>query len=154
MRLIIDSLLALMLVGVLAGVAMHYRHEGKLKQQLDLTAAEVQRFQAQIMLQAALEKVPLSQRGYPVTIDTKWFGDSLPTNVLLGPAYPWVEIASVTERNRLHPTRRMATTRQLAQFWYNPNTGVVRARVPDRVSDATALRLYNQINDSHVAQVY
>ena len=154
MRLIIDSLLALMLVGVLAGVGLHYRHERQVEQQLSATRAEVRRFQAQIMLQAALEKVPLSQRGYPATIDIKWFGGNLPTNLLLGPAYPWVEIASETERDRLHPIRRMATNRKLAQFWYNPNTGVVRARVPDRVSDATALRLYNQINDSHVAQVY
>ncbi len=154
MRLIIDSLLALMLVGVLAGVGLHYRHARQVEQQIELTRSEVRRFQAQIMLQAALEKVPLSQRGYPVTIDTKWFGDSLPTNLLLGPAYPWVEIASATERNRLHPTRRMATTRQLAQFWYNPNTGMVRARVPDSVSDATALRLYNRINDSAVSRVY
>ncbi len=48
----------------------------------------------------------------------------------------------------------MDTNRQLAQFWYNPNTGVVRARVPDSVSDATALRLYNRINDSTVSRVY
>lgn len=154
MRLIIDSLVAMMLVGVLAGVALHYRREQVVEQQVTMTRAEVRRFQAQIMVQAAMEKVALSQRGYPLSIETRWFGGDLPSNLLLGPAYPWVEIAPETQRDMVHPPRRMATTRNLAQFWYNPNTGVVRARVPDSVSDATALRLYNEINDSDVSRVY
>ena len=154
MRLIIDSLVALMLVGVLAGVTLHYQHELQVEKQVEMTRSDVRRFQAQIMIQAAMEKVPLSQRGYPLTIQTQWFGSDLPANLLLGPAYPWVEIAGEAARDRLHPTRRMATTQKLAQFWYNPNTGVVRARVPDSVSDKTALRLYNQINESNVKRVY
>lgn len=154
MRLIIDSLFAVVLVAVLAGVALHYKQERRFEQDVAGTRAEVRRFQAQIMVQSALEKVPLSQRGYPLTIETRWFGSTLPSNLLLGPAYPWVEIASADQRNRTHPVRRMATDRKLAQFWYNPNSGVVRARVPDSVSDATALRLYNEINDSAVSRIY
>ncbi len=154
MRRIIDSLFAFVLVGVLAGVALHYKHKRRFEQDVSVTRAEVRRFQAQIMVQSALEKVPLSQRGYPLSIETRWFGGKLPRNLLLGPAYPWVEIASADQRDRTHPPRRMATDRKLAQFWYNPNSGVVRARVPDSVSDATALRLYNEINDSAVSRVY
>lgn len=154
MRLVIDSLVALMLVAVLAGVALHYRQEQLVEQRVLITQSEVRRFQAQIMLQAAVEKVPLSHRGYPLSIATQWFAGDLPSNLLLGPAYPWVEIAPDTHRNLLHPTRHMATNRNLAQFWYNPYTGVVRARVPDSVSDETALRLYNEINDCDVSRVY
>lgn len=154
MRRIIDTLFAIVLVGVLAGVAMHYKHERRFEQDVMVTRSEVRRFQAQIMVQSALEKVPLSKRGYPLSIETQWFGGKLPKNLLLGAGYPWVEIASADQRNRTHPARRMATDRTLAQFWYNPNSGVVRARVPDSVSDATALRLYNEINDSSVSRVY
>ena len=154
MRRIIDSLFAFVLVGVLVGVALHYQHKRRFEQDVSVTRAAVRRFQAQIMVQSALEKVPLSQRGYPLTIETRWFGNTLPSNLLLGPAYPWVEIASADQRNMTHPPRRMATDRKLAQFWYNPNNGVVRARVPDSVSDATALRLYNDINDTAVSRVY
>ncbi len=154
MRVIIDSLFAVVLVAVLAGVALHYKQERRFEQDVAVTRAEVRRFQTQIMVQSALEKVPLSQRGYPLSIETGWFGGKLPRNVLLGPAYPWVEIASADQRHSTHPATRMATDRKLAQFWYNPYSGVVRARVPDSVSDATALQLYNEINDSAVSRVY
>lgn len=154
MRRIIDILFAIVVVSVLAGVALHYKHERQFKQDVSMTRAEVRRFQAQIMVQSALEKVPLSQRGYPLSIEPRWFGGNLPNNPLLGPAYPWVEIASADQHHMMHPSRRMAIDRKLAQFWYNPNSGVVRARVPDSVSDATALRLYNEINDTAVSRVY
>ena len=154
MRRIIDILFAVVLVGVLAGVALHYKHERRFEQDVMITRSELRRFQAQIMVQSALEKVPLSQRGYPLAIDPQWFGGKLPRNLLLGGGYPWVEIASSHQPDRTHPPRRIATDRKLAQFWYNPNSGVVRARVPDSVSDETALRLYNEINGSAVSRVY
>ncbi len=154
MRRTIDILFAIVIVCLLAGVALHYRHERRFELDVSTTRAEVRRFQAQIMVQSALEHVPLSQRGYPMVIEPRWFNGHLPRNLLLGPAYPWVEIASADQSDKTHPVRRMATDRKQAQFWYNPNSGVVRARVPDNVSDATALRLYNEINDSHVSRVY
>ncbi len=154
MRLVLDSLVALMLVAVLAGVTLHYRHQRVREEMVVATRSEIRRFQAQLMVQAALEKVPLTQRGYPVSAEPAWFAGNLPANLLLDSSYPWVEIAGHSERDRLHPARRMATSRSLAQFWYNPYKGVVRGRVPDSVSDATALRLYNLINDSNVARVY
>jgi len=154
MRLVLDSLLALMLVGVLAGVTLHHRNERATEEKVKATRLEIHRFQTQIMIQAALEKVPLTQRGYPVSIEPGWFGGNLPANLLLDASYPWVEIAGHAERDRMHPARCMATSRSLAKFWYNPYRGVVRGRVPDTVSDATALRLYNRINDSQVSRVY
>lgn len=154
MRLVLDSLVALMLVAVLAGVTLHYRHERVREEMVVATRSELRRFQTQLMIQAALEKVPLTPRGYPVSVDPAWFVGNLPRNLLLDSSYPWVEIAGKSERDRLHPARHMATSRSLAQFWYNPYNGVVRGRVPDSVSDATALRLYNRINDSDVDRVY
>lgn len=154
MRLVLDSLVALMLVGILAGVTLHHRHERAIEEKVKATRSEIRRFHTQVMIQAAIENVPLTQRGYPVVVEPEWFAGNRPANLLLGPTYPWVEIAGQAERDRLHPARRIATSRSLAQFWYNPYQGVVRGRVPDSVSDATALRLYNRINDSHVSRVY
>ena len=154
MRLVLDSLLGLMLVGVLVGVTLHFRNKRATEHNVEVTRLEIQRFQSQINIQAALEKVPLTQRGYPISIEPEWFGGDLPKNMLLNASYPWVEIAGVSERDKMHPSRRMATSRTLARFWYNPFLGVVRGRVPDTVSDATALRLYNEINDSDVDWVF
>ncbi len=152
MRLIMDSLAALMLCGILAGVVIHMRGQGRLDDKIELVRAEVERFQSQIMLQTALENVQMTQRGYPATIDAAWFGGKVPVNSLLGPGYPWLEIAGQSQRDLLHPRTRIAYTRNSPQFWYNPYTGVVRARVPDDVSDATALRLYNQINGADLGE--
>ncbi len=153
MRLITDTLVALMLVGLLAGVIIHHRHKRDLEHRVRTTGAAVERFQMEINLQAAMEKVTLTKRGYPQSVKLEWFEGDLPKNSLMGDRYPWVEIASSSRRDRLHPVNRMATTFEVAQFWYNPYTGVVRARVPDSASDATALRLYNRVNNSDLGRI-
>jgi hypothetical protein len=153
MRLITDTLVALMLVGLVAGVIIHHRHKRDIEHRVRTTRAAVERFQSQINLQAALEKVTLTKRGYPQTVKLEWFEGDLPSNSLMGDRYPWVEIAGPSRRDRLHPVNRMATTLEVAQFWYNPYTGVVRARVPDSASDATALRLYNRVNSSDLGRI-
>jgi type II secretory pathway pseudopilin PulG len=154
MRIVLDSLAALMLCGILAGVVLQTRSERRLEDKIELARAEVERFQSQILLQAALEKGQLSQRGYPKTVEVEWFAGNTPANPLLGPSHPWVEIADETQRDLLHPTNRMAFDAQVAQFWYSPYTGVVRARVPSDVSDVTALRLYNRVNGTNLASLY
>ncbi len=154
MRLIIDSLVALMLVGVLAGMALHHRREKDMDQRIELTHSETQRFHSQIMLQAAMEKTQLTQRGYPATVEPEWFGENLPRNPLLPEGHAWVEVAGDSQRDLEHPPKRIATGREMAQFWYNPHSGVVRARVPADVSDATALRLYNYINDTKLDSIF
>ncbi|MHC4208707.1 MAG: hypothetical protein ACYSWT_03225 [Planctomycetota bacterium] len=154
MRLVIDSLVALMLTGILAGVVLHTRSEWRLEDKIELARAEVERFQSQIMLQTAMEKVELSQRGYPARIDPAWFAGSLPLNPLLGPSHPWLEIAGDTQRDLHHPPNLIAFSGDVAQFWYSPHTGEVRGRVPAEVSDATALRLYNRINGSNLSDLH
>jgi hypothetical protein len=41
-----------------------------------------------------------------------------------------------------------------AGYWYNPNQGIVRARVPVGISDDRALRLYNRINGTALTSIY
>jgi type II secretory pathway pseudopilin PulG len=154
MRLVIDSLVALMLCGFLAGVVLQTRAERRLDDKIELGRAEVERFQSQILLQAAIEKGELSQRGYPTTIEVEWFSGNAPLNPLLGPAHPWLEIADESQRDLLHPPNPMAFGVDVAQFWYSPYTGVVRARVPSDVSDATAVRLYNRMNGCNLQDLY
>jgi type II secretory pathway pseudopilin PulG len=154
MRLILDSLVALMLIGILSGVVLYTRGERRLEDKIELARAEVERFQSQIMLQAAMEKIEMSQRGYPSSIDAAWFAGNLPINPLIGPSHPWVEVAGEAERDLQHPRNRIAFGQSTAQFWYSPHTGVLRARVPAEVSDATALRLYNRVNGTSLVDLY
>ncbi len=151
MRLIIDILVAVTLLCVLVGITMHYRSESSMEKRLMRAEAEVQRFQSQIMLQAALESVELTEFGYPKEIDPEWF-ENLPENPLLDAEKhgTWVEIAGEEERERRNPRQLMAETRDVARFWYNPYTGFVRARVPGDMSDTTATQLYNRVNGTSV----
>ncbi len=154
MRLLVDILLALMLCGVLAGVVMYKRGELSSKQDLEQTRVDVRRFQQQITLHAALGQVEHSKRGFPMTIDPAWFAGNLPRNPLLGPGHPWLEIASEEDRDIIHPPERWAAGPDIAQFWYNPQIGQVRARVPAGIPDSKALKMYNYINDCHLPNLF
>lgn len=151
MRLVIDSLVALMLAGVLAGVILHHRQQNESAALADALRDNVRTFQRQITLEATLARVPLTDEGYPTTVDPEWFADGVPVNPLLNDGRPWVEVAGVSQRDLEHPIRKVARERDDAQYWYNPYNGIVRARVPSTLSDAVARELYNYVNDASVA---
>lgn len=154
MRLMIYSLVALMLVGVLGGRMLQNRAEREVEEQIEHVHKEVKRFQSQIMLQAALEQVELTDRGFPATIKPQWFLGNLPSNPLVGSGHAWLEIASESQRNLEHPLALTASSRDVAQFWYNPYTGKVRARVPAWISDAKPLEMYNRINECNLPDLF
>ncbi len=154
MRLLIDTLIALMLTGLLAGVVVHNRATRDMEDTVELARAEVSRFKSQILLQAALERVELTKCGYPATVDVEWFVGDLPVNPLLGPGHPWLEIANQLQADLEHPEIRTAADHGVAQFWYSPYRGHLRARVPAGTSDATALQLYNRINDCQLTSLF
>lgn len=154
MRLILDSLMAVVLAALLAGILIHQQHEQQRQRDVQAVRANVRIIQQQVMLQAALERVPRNEYGFPITIDPEWFGDLVPRNPLLGPGHPWMEIASPDESRLVHPAIRTADKTSLACFWYNPITGVVRARVPHEVSDESALEMYNFVNGCNLPSLF
>jgi hypothetical protein len=154
MRLILDTLVALMLVGILAGLVMHHRQVEDVRAAEDLAREEVRRFQAQIHLHTALSGGEQRDRGYPASIEPAWFQGNLPANPLLGADHPWLEVAGPGAAHALHPPDLVAADRDTASFWYNPVTGVVRARIPAGVSDVQALELYNYVNDCDLPTLF
>jgi hypothetical protein len=150
MRLLLNALIIVMASALAMGGWMHYRQLQEQDRVVGLVRGEVNRLQREIMLRAALHQVELSESGYPATIDPSWFEDDRPINALLGSSHPWVEIAGPDEQSLDHPPDHVATRRMQAQFWYNPWTGIVRARVPHLPSDGAALKLYNTINDTNL----
>lgn len=146
MRVVVDSLVALMLAGILAGIVMKHRAEDDAEARVERTRESVQWLARQLALQAALGKVTLNDRGHPMTVDPAWFEPSLPENQLVGTAHPWLEVAGPLDKDLEHPRERVATDRSLARFWYNPSIGVVRARVAPCVSDAETIATYERVN--------
>jgi type II secretory pathway pseudopilin PulG len=154
MRLLIDSLVALMLAGVLAGVLLQERAAQSEDEQLETLREETRRFQRQVMLESAMGGVQKNESGYPVSINPEWFGEQLPSNPLLADVHPWLEMAGPDQRALDHPPDRTATRPEQARFWYNPWKGRVRARVPRSATDAEAVELYNYANDCQLPSIF
>ena len=154
MRFLIDILVGLMLLGLAAGAFLHFRTSNNTANRTERTRMELRRFQSQLDLKAALGEAELSTAGFPLDINIEWFGDSLPSNPLLPLGHPWVEIAPESQQSLDHPLDRSATDRSLAQFWYNPYRGALRARVPSKGTDTETLILYNTVNDSSLPGLF
>lgn len=154
MRLLIDSLVAVMLAALLAAIVVSERNEQDWYRDIEVASVDLHRLQREIYLQAALGSVPLSDRGFPITVDPEWFDDGLPRNPLVGPDHPWLEVAGPAQQSLLHPPGRMAADRQTAKFWYNPHQGVVRARVSSDLAEDEALALYNQVNGCRLPNLF
>ncbi len=154
MRLLIDSLVAMMLAALLASIVLANRSEEAWYRDIEVATTDLHRLQREIYLQAALAEVPLSDRGFPVTVDPEWFQGGLPRNPLLGPDHPWLEVASAAQQDLLHPPDRMAGDRSTAKFWYNPYQGVVRARVSSELAEKDALEVYNHVNGCRLEHLF
>ncbi|MCA9283626.1 MAG: hypothetical protein KDA22_00310 [Phycisphaerales bacterium] len=153
MRLLIDSLVALMLAGVLAGVIVASRDDERMEQRVQAASSELWRLKEEVMLQAALQRDGLASVP-PKEIDPRWFHQDPPRNPLLEDDRPWIDIARGVERTLEHPVDKAALDRNAALFWYNPSTGALRARVPLQVSDADTLELYNRVNGTALTRLY
>jgi len=117
-------------------------------------AADARRLELELKYRAASKSVELNPRGWPVTVDPKWFDSDPPINALLTPHRPWVEVASPDEAGLLHPRVRMAVDESYAAFWYNPYQGVLRARVPVMVNDDQATEIYNRVNSTTIPSIF
>lgn len=150
MRLMLNTLVAVMVAGLLAGAFLHRQNRGTETQTLESTQRDLHQINLQVALRAALKRVPLSSRGYPMEIKPDWFEDGLPQNHLLSRSRPWLEIAGRSDADHRHPRDPVAHYENQSMFWYNPHTGDVRARVPAQISEAATLELYNRVNGSNL----
>jgi hypothetical protein len=139
------------LVGVLVMVARRRQEE---QRNIDDTVAAIHRIEQTIKVHAAAGVTTLNARGWPMTIEPAWFEQPVPRNFLLAGERPWIEIATAAEADLRHPRVRLAVDSSVAEFWYNPAQGVVRARVPVEVSDADATAMYNKVNGSGLGSIF
>ena len=153
MRLLIDSLVALMLAGVLAGVVVASREDENLERRVHEASQDLWTIQQEVLVRAALQREGRVQNP-PEIVRESWFGGELPTNSLLDEQRPWVDLATKAERTLQHPIDKAALDGTAARFWYNPANGTVRARVPLQLSDEDTLDLYNRVNGTDLTRLY
>ena len=147
MRLIIHSLIALMLVAVLGGILWHQRHQQQNIRQVEAVQHAMRAIESQSLYRTAVGDAQGSATGYALQIDPEWF-DRLPRNLLVreaGTIAPWLDLPQTEQGSRFNPNVIVADAEH-AEFWYCPVQGIVRARVPQRLSQGATVDLYNMIN--------
>ena len=93
MRLIVDSLIALMLLAVVAGGVTHYRQRQQHQAKVEFVREALHRLRDQVVYRKALDDADKPTRFYPKRVQPSWFSDTLPLNVLAGAGHPWVDRA-------------------------------------------------------------
>lgn len=151
-----DLLTVLGLALAIAGAAAIQRARGREQAEFNRLAAELNRLSLEISFRSVTgHAVERNEFGWPTTASPEWFeAGEAPVNVMADPGAPWIEIAGPEDLGLDHPRVRMLVNDQTAGFWYNPGTGVVRARVPVMVSDDAALELYNRLNASELTSIF
>lgn len=144
---------ACVLVGA-AVVGVRIREERHHEERIEQTKAALGAIRQEIARRAALEPDHAGATGWPGTLRAEWFADPPPQNALFDDGRAWVEIAGKADYDLNHPTVRCDATGGLAQFWYNPANGLIRARVPYAMNDAQTLALYNAVNDADATTLF
>lgn len=162
MRMLVNIAAALCVVAVVVPIWMQDAREAEERTRAAETVRAVRHIEQTLRAKVAFSGVTANVRGWPETIDARWFSDpsggtgsdAMPRNALVPSEHPWIEIAPPEEAGLKHPPVRLAVSPTLAGLWYNPYQGVVRARVPVQVSDAKSVALYNQINGTGLYSIF
>ena len=144
MRLVVDSLIALLLVAVLAGVLVHHLHAQHELDRYQQVHHALGKLYEQAIVNGSNTDNP-TETGFPLIMKQVWF-EPVPINVMIDPGHPWLDIAPPGDMAN-HPPDPIAYTKEQAGFWYNPNRGIFRARIKLQFAAADTLELYNQLNN-------
>lgn len=144
MRLVVDSLIAVMLLAVLAAVLWQQRAQADRIERVEATQHAIRAIESQALFQASLGQVEVTRRGFPLAIDPAWFTRP-PANAVAPDAERWIDSADAGDAQRFQPDAIIIDGGQPA-FWYNAHRGVVRARVAMQASERATIDLYNLVN--------
>ncbi|MEX0775680.1 MAG: hypothetical protein WD042_08180 [Phycisphaeraceae bacterium] len=149
MRLIIDTLIAMMLIGALAGLLWHRRAQDRRLEDVQTVHGSLAKLQEQATYHGAIDEMPVSRARFPLALSPLWFEGPLPENVLAPGRLPWIDVAPPDDMSD-HPPDPLVTGPTQAGFWYNPNRGIFRARVTPQFTDRETRELYNTLNNSRL----
>ncbi len=149
MRLVFDTLIALMLVGILVCVLWGQRNRRSDLREQQLVHSALTRLHDQALLHGAMNEDGVSRVGFPLDIRPEWFDEGVPRNPFAPIDQLWLDVADLGDMAD-QPADPVITDRQQGSFWYNPNRGIFRARVAPQFSREHTLVLYNRLNGSNL----
>ena len=142
-----------LLLGVMVVGGWQYERVVTGGHQNELRSATV-RLKREVDRRAAMLETLKGAEGWPKKIDPEWFGDDPPRNVWITGRRPWIEIASMEQMYLVVRAVDARVGAELAEFWYNPANGNVRARVPTGASDRETLAQYNRVNTTALDSLF
>ena len=145
MRIVIDIMIGLMVVSVIVGGVYLYTGRAQEENQVDAVRTALAQLEKQADYNRTVQSAMADRDVLLVHIHEQWFGEDVPANALLDGDRPWIDLAPPGDLGE-HPPDPVASSEGQAGFWYNPTTGVFRARVRPASSEAQTLALYNQVN--------
>lgn len=151
-RRVIDVLIVLLVLSLVATV---FRYHSDVEAQFtadDDARIVLGRLHDRMVVRAALEKVERTATGYPLEVPAEWFADGLPRNPLVPLEQPWLEIAPPGDVSE-DPKDPVVYHRGQAGIWYNPERGILRARVVPKFSAEETLSLYNRVNGAYLTSL-
>jgi hypothetical protein len=145
-RLLVDGLIALLLVGVLVCVMLFRTEEDEVSRHYQTVRDALAVLHEQAFYHSVLGKDDDDEKGFPQTMSPLWFrAEGVPINPSVPGRQPWLDIAPAGDES-YHPPDPVITESHQAGFWYNPNLGIFRARVVPQWSATATLDLYNELN--------
>jgi len=147
MRWIIDGLIVLMLTTLLAGTGMAWQQSRLKQRQADEVRHALRQLRDVAFTHAAIDPELRHDQLYPQKLQPQWFAYDPPHNSVVGPSHPWLDVAPEGDM-AWHPPDPVVDHSDQAGFWYNPNRGIFRARVPRQFTEQQTLALYNDLNEA------
>jgi hypothetical protein len=157
LRWLIDLLIVVMLVAGGYGGWWYYNHYHQQQTQLQEVHDALAMLHEQTRYHRAMGRAEKALGlEEPPVICHQWFGPTLPGNpfaVSDSPrVHPWLDIAPEGDDHN-HPPDPVLSSPDQAQFWFNPQLEVFRARVPALESHRATLALYNRVNGTSLARL-
>lgn len=144
---LIELTVVLVILGVIMAIAVPRYQDGVRKATVATLVTNTAR------INEALEQEYQAQvlDNYPDTIDPAWFANGkLPAHPGNSLGEPPVQVVTPgSGAGVIHPTSKVLKAGVGGAYWYNPDMGVVRARVRAASTAAQTLAEYNQINLSN-----
>ena len=153
MRVAIDGLIVVMLLGLAGGVAIYLHEQREDRRRVVQVQAALSALYDRAHYVAALGEAETTPLGMPRVMQVDWFGkDEVPRNGLVDARQPWMDVAEAGDLS-WHPPDPVVERRTQAGFWYNPARAVFRARVAPCSSRAATLEYYNRVNGASLTRL-
>ncbi len=152
MRIVVDTLIALLLLGILGSVLWQQHVRDEHRERVMVVQQSLTRLYDQMLLQGALTNAHSDEPNVPQRFLPIWFDDVLPTNTYVSANQPWIDVAPPGDMSD-HPPDPVIRGPEQAGFWYNPTRRIIRARVEPQLSMRETVRLYNELNSTSVTNL-